>query len=308
MSENIGMSSNMLEGKVIIVTGAGAGIGEHISKLAAAQGARVVVNDIAVARDGNDRPANRVVEEIRAAGGHAVANYDSVATWKSAHAIVETAVEHYGRLDGVVNNAGLVRDKIFHRMSEEEWEAVIAVNLSGPFFVSRAASVIFKEQQAGAFVHMSSTSGLIGNYAQVNYGAAKMGVAGLSKCIALDMSRFNVRSNAIAPFAFTQMTDTIPADNEENIRRREALKLMTPEKIAPLAVALLSDAAADITGQIFAVRKNEMVLFSQPRPIRTAQVAGGWTPQLCVDTALPAFRNSMHKLERSSEVFTWDPF
>jgi NAD(P)-dependent dehydrogenase (short-subunit alcohol dehydrogenase family) len=302
------MSSKMLEGKVVIVTGAGAGIGEGIAKLAASRGAKIVVNDLAGPKEGNDRPADRVVEEIKAAGGDAVASYDSVATWETAHAIVQRAIDAFGRLDGVVNNAGLVRDKIFHRMSEDEWNAVIGVNLSGPFFVSRAAAPIFKEQQSGAFVHMSSTSGLIGNFAQVNYGAAKIGVTGLSKCIALDMSRFNVRSNAIAPFAFTQMTDTIPADSDENIRRREVLKLMTPEKIAPFTVALLSDDAADVTGQVFAVRKNEIVLFNQPRPIRTAQASDGWTPELCVETALPAFRPSMYKLDRSSDVFTWDPF
>jgi NAD(P)-dependent dehydrogenase (short-subunit alcohol dehydrogenase family) len=305
------MSGTLLEGKTIIVTGAGAGIGESIAKLAASQGAKVVVNDIAGPPAGagvDARPANRVVEEIRAAGGEAIANFDSVATWDTAHAIVQSALDAFGRLDGVVNNAGLLRDKIFHRMSEDEWQSAIAVNLSGPFYVSRAAAPIFKEQQSGAFVHMSSTSGLIGNFAQVNYGAAKMGVTGLSKCIALDMSRFNVRSNAIAPFAFTQMTDTIPEDSEENRKRREILKMMTPEKIAPFAVALLSDEAADVTGQVFAVRKNELVLFNQPRPIRTAQAAGGWTPESCLETALPAFRPSMYKLDRSSDVFTWDPF
>lgn len=303
------MGSGLLDGKVVIVTGAGAGIGEGIAKLAASRGASVIVNDIAGPAEGSgDRPAHRVVEEIKAAGGKAAANFDSVATWATAHAIVQSAIDNFGRLDGVVNNAGLVRDKIFHRMSEEEWNSVLAVNLSGPFFVSRAAAPLFKEQQSGAFVHMSSTSGLIGNFAQVNYGAAKIGVTGLSKCIALDMSRFNVRSNAIAPFAFTQMTDTIPSDSDENIRRREILKMMTPEKIAPFTVALLSDAAADVTGQVFAVRKNELVLFNQPRPLRTAQSAEGWTPESCVETAIPAFRPSLYKLDRSSDVFAWDPF
>jgi NAD(P)-dependent dehydrogenase (short-subunit alcohol dehydrogenase family) len=300
----------MLDGKVILVTGAGNGIGAEIAKMAASRGAKVVVNDLGASQSGagsDTTPAQRIVDEIKAAGGQAVASFHSIASWDSAQAIIQDALNAFGRLDGVVNNAGVLRDKMFHKMEEADWSVVVGVNLAGYFYVSRAAANLFKDQGSGAYVHMSSTSGLIGNYGQVNYGAAKMGVAGLSKCIALDLSRFNVRSNCIAPFAYTRMTATIP-DTPENKHRIEVLQRMRPEKIAPFAVALLSDAAADVTGQIFAVRNNEIVLFSQPRPLRTAQTSAGWTPETCLETALPAFRPSLYKLDRSSDVFTWDPF
>jgi NAD(P)-dependent dehydrogenase (short-subunit alcohol dehydrogenase family) len=301
----------MLKGKVVLVTGAGNGIGAEIAKLAAKEGAQVVVNDLGSSQFGagaDSSPAQRVADEIRAAGGEAIPSFHSIAGWDSAHAIVDDAIKAYGRLDVVVNNAGVLRDTMFHKMTDEDWQIVLGVTLSGYFYVSRAAANLFKNQGSGCYIHMSSTSGLIGNYGQVNYGAAKMGVAGLSKCIALDLSRFKVRSNCIAPFAFTRMTASIPADSDENRRRLAVLQQMTAGKIAPFAVALMSDEAADVTGQIFAVRNNELVLFTQPRPLRTTQTSDGWTPESCVKTALPAFRPSMYKLDRSSDVFAWDPF
>ena len=305
------MTGKVLEGKVVLVTGAGNGIGAEIAKLAARQGAQVVVNDVGASQagDGADtRPAQRVVDEIKAAGGEAAPSFHSIAGWDSAHAIIDDAMNAFGRLDGVVNNAGILRDVIFHKMTADDWQTVIDVNLSGYFYVSRAVANHFKTQGSGAFVHMTSTSGLIGNRAQVNYGASKMGVAGLSKCIALDMERFKIRSNCIAPFAYTRMTATIPSDTEQNKARVAVLQRMTPEKIAPLAVALLSDQAADVTGQVFAVRNNEIVLFTQTRPLRTTQTSDGWTPESCLETALPALRPSMYPLDISSQVFTWDPF
>jgi len=305
------MMGKVLEGKVVLVTGAGNGIGAEIAKLAARQGAKVVVNDLGASPfgEGNDsRPAQRVVDEIKAAGGEAVPSFHSIACWDSAHAIIDDAIKAFGRLDGVVNNAGILRDVIFHKMTEDDWQSVIDVTLSGYFYVSRAAANHFKEQGSGAFVHMTSTSGLIGNRAQVNYGSAKMGVAGLSKCIALDMERFKVRSNCIAPFAYTRMTATIPEDTEVNKARVAVLKTMTADKIAPLTIALLADDAADVTGQVFAVRTNEIVLFSQHRPMRTTQTSDGWTAESCLKTALPALRPSMYPLDISSQVFTWDPF
>lgn len=301
----------LLKGKVVLVTGAGGGIGAHIARLAASRGAQVVVNDLGGSPHGDgadQRPAQTVVHEIRAAGGEAVPSFHSVASWDGAQAIVQDALDAFGRVDVVVNNAGVLRDTMFHKMSAEDWEVVEAVNLSGSFYVARAAAPHFKQQESGCFVHMTSTSGLVGNLGQVNYGAAKLGVAGLSKCIAIDMEKFNVRSNCIAPFAFTRMVGTIPADTEYNRKRLEVVRRMTPDKIAPFAVGLMSDAAKDVTGQIFGVRMNEIMLFSQPRPIRTVHAGdGGWTPETCIERALPALRGSMYKLDRSPNVFTWDP-
>jgi NAD(P)-dependent dehydrogenase (short-subunit alcohol dehydrogenase family) len=301
---------NLLKDKVVVITGAGGGIGAEIAHLAARCGAAVVVNDLggSPAGEGADRRAAQlVVDHIIAAGGRAVPNFASVSTADGAASIVKAAIESFGRIDAVVNNAGVLRDAMFHKMDNHDWEAVAAVNLSGCFYVARAAAPHFKEQNGGCYIHMSSTSGLIGNVGQVNYGATKMGVAGLSKCIALDMARYHVRSNCIAPFAFTRMVGTIPANSEENRKRLEIVKRMTPEKIAPFTVALMTDHAKDVSGQIFGVRNNEIILFSQPRPIRTVHTAEGWTPETCLSIALPALRPSFYKLERSPDIFSWDP-
>ena len=300
----------LLEGKVIVVTGAGAGVGKGIAIEAARQGAKVIVNDLGVAIDGtggNAGPAQQTVDEIRAFGGTAAANTDSVAEWKSAQAIIQNALDLYGRIDGVVNNAGNLRDGIFHKMSEEDFDAVVKVHLKGCFNMSRAASPHFKTEETGAFVHMTSTSGLIGNFGQANYCAAKLGIVGLSKAIALDMERFNVRSNCIAPFAFTRMVDTIPTTTPEGKARMEVNRRLEAEKIAPFTCALLTDAAKSVTGQIFGVRNNEIYLFSQPRPIRTAHCGTGWTVQGCLDVAIPMMQPSFYALDRSKDVFSWDP-
>ena len=304
------MSSKMMEGKVVIVTGAGGGIGRDIALAMAREGAKVVVNDVGASMTGEGHdvgPAQRVVDEIRAAGGDAVANTDSVAEAVAAQRIVTTALDRFGRLDGGVNNAGILRDRFFHKMSVEEFDSVIKVHLYGSYFVSRAAATHFKEQQSGAFVHMTSTSGLIGNFGQANYAAAKLGIMALSKSIALDMHKFNVRSNCIAPFAWSRMIGSIPVETEAEKARVERMKQMTPAKIAPLAVALLADAGADATGQVFAVRNNEIFLMSQPRPIRSVHRSEGWTPATVAQHALPALKGSFYGLDRSSDVFTWDP-
>ncbi len=303
--------SKLLDGKVVLVTGAGGGVGRGIAHLAAAYGAKVVVNDLGgtAGGEGADKgPAQTVVDEIKAAGGQAAASFRSIAEWDSAHGIIQDVLDAFGRIDVVVNNAGVLRDVIFHKMEQKDWDIVRSVNLDGYFYVSRAAANHFKAQGSGCFVHMTSTSGLIGNLGQANYAAAKLGVAGLSKSIALDMQRFGVRSNCIAPFAFTRMVGTIPANDEVNRKRLEVAKRMTPDKIAPLAVGLMLDEAKDVTGQIFGARMNELVMFSQNRPLRSAQVSTGWTPELVAEKFFAAARPSFYPLDRSSDVFTWDPY
>lgn len=303
-------TQGMVEGKVVVVTGAGGGIGRDIALAMAREGAKVVVNDIgaSVSGEGNDAgPAQKVVDEIKALGGEAAANTDSVADAASAARIVQTALDAFGRIDVVVNNAGILRDRFFHKMSLDEWDAVIKVHLYGAYYVSRAAANHFKEQESGSYIHMTSTSGLIGNFGQANYAAAKLGVAALSKSIALDMQKFNVRSNCIAPFAWSRMIGSIPTETEAEKARVERIKQMTPAKIAPLAVCLASEASAGTNGQIFAVRNNEIFLMSQPRPVRSVHRSEGWTPQSVAAHALPALQASYFALDRSGDVFTWDP-
>lgn len=300
----------IVKGKTAIVTGAGRGIGRGIAMLLGREGARVVVCDVGASLqgEGNDAgPAQQTVEAIRKAGGEAVASTLSITEPKNAEAIVKQALDAFGRVDILVNNAGILRDVIFHKMSWSDWSDVISVHLNGSFNMSRAVAPLFREQGSGAFVHMTSTSGLVGNFGQANYMAAKLGIMGLSRGIALDMARFNVRSNCIAPFAFTRMIESIPAQSEQDKNRIEAFQRMTPEKIAPLAVYLSSDAASDITGQIFSVRNNEIYLFNQPRPIKTIHRAGGWTPEQLVTELKSALAPSFTPLERSEDVFNWDP-
>jgi NAD(P)-dependent dehydrogenase (short-subunit alcohol dehydrogenase family) len=300
----------IVKGKVAIVTGAARGVGRGIALLMAQEGSRVVVCDIGAALDGsgNDAgPAQTVVDEIKKAGGEAIASTLSISEPGNAGKIVEAAIKAFGRIDILVNNAGILRDRIFHRMSWSDWSDVITVHLHGSFAMSRACATHFREQNSGSFVHMTSTSGLVGNFGQANYMAAKMGIVGLSRGIALDMARFNVRSNCIAPFAWTRMIDSIPAVTEQEKARVAAFRDMTPEKIAPLAVYLGSDRADGISGQIFSVRNNEIYLFNQTRPIRTLHRSDGWTPEKLDAQLKGAFAASFTPLDRSSDVFSWDP-
>jgi NAD(P)-dependent dehydrogenase (short-subunit alcohol dehydrogenase family) len=303
-------SSALLAGKVALVTGAGRGVGRGIALELARAGAAVVVNDLGVALSGavtEETPAAAVVKEIEAFGGRGLIDCNNVADSAGAAAMIAAARDTFGRIDIVVNNAGNLRDGIFHRMTEDDFDAVIAVHLKGTFNVSRAVAPYFKEQAAGAYIHMTSTSGLVGNFGQANYCAAKLGIVGLSKAIALDMQKFGVRSNAVAPFAWTRMVSSIPDETPQQKARVEGLKKLVPEKIAPFVVALASDQAKHVSGQIFGVRNNEIYLFSQPRPVRTAHTAEGWTPQSVIDRVLPMFENDFYPLHRSADVFTWDP-
>jgi NAD(P)-dependent dehydrogenase (short-subunit alcohol dehydrogenase family) len=298
----------LLEGKSVVVTGAGGGIGRDFALAMAAAGAKVLVNDIGTSVKGEGRdagPAQKVVDEIRAAGGTAAANTDSVAEWESANNIINAALEAFGRIDVVVNNAGILRDRFFFNMSVEEWRAVIDVHLNGSFYVSRAAAPHFKSQESGCYVHMTSTSGLVGNLGQANYAAAKLGIVGLSKSIALDMAKYGVRSNCISPFAWSRMIGSIPTETADQRARVEKLKSMETAKIAPLAVFLASN--THVTGQIFAVRANEIFLMSQSRPLRSVHRAEGWTAETIASHAIPSLKDHFYPLHRSQDVFSWDP-
>ncbi|WP_085463254.1 SDR family oxidoreductase [Mesorhizobium australicum] len=301
--------AGMLENKVALVTGAGRGIGREMALMMAAHGAKVVVNDPGVSLEGKDEtdgPANEVVRDIKAAGGDAVADYGSVSDSASAKAMVTRAMDTFGKIDVVVNNAGILRDVIFHKMTDEDWDSVIKVHLYGSYYVSRAAAEHFRKQESGTFVHMTSTSGLVGNPGQANYSAAKMGIIGLSKSLALDMAKFNVRSNCISPFAWSRMIGSIPntPDQEERLK---SLRMLTPDKIAPVAVFLASDDSKEVNGQIFAVRGNEVFLMSQPRPLRSVHRSEGWTPETLRDHMLPTLKPSFIPLHMSRDVFSWTP-
>jgi NAD(P)-dependent dehydrogenase (short-subunit alcohol dehydrogenase family) len=300
----------MLEGRVVAITGAGRGIGREIALLCAQEGAAVIVNDPGVSEEGEGGdagPAAQTVADIVAAGGRAHANTASVTDPLGAASIVEEAVQRFGRIDAVVNNAGILRDRIWHKMSLEDWRAVIDVHLHGAFNVSKAATPYFRDQGSGSFIHFTSTSGLIGNFGQANYSAAKLGIVGLSQSIALDMARIGVRSNCIAPFAWSRMTASIPPTTPEEIARVERMKSMSADKIAPLVAFLASDASAEVTNQIFAVRKNEIFLFSKPRPIRALHRSEGWSAATIASDLLPAFRPDLAGMERSTDIFSWDP-
>ena len=302
--------SARLDGKVVAVTGAGRGIGRDIALLCARQGAAIVVNDLGASAEGEGvdaGPAEEVVSLIRSEGGRAVVNGASVADPLGATSIIEDAVKSFGRIDGVVNNAGILRDRIFHKMSIEDWKQVIDVHLNGSFYVSKAAAPYFKDQGSGSYVHFTSTSGLIGNFGQANYSAAKLGSFALSNSIALDMQRFGVRSNCIAPFAWSRLIATIPATTPDEEKRIERMKTMTTDKIAPMVAALLADGAADVTGQTFGVRKNEIFVFNKPRPVKTMHRSEGWTPESIISDLLPAMESAFTPLARSAEIWPYDP-
>jgi NAD(P)-dependent dehydrogenase (short-subunit alcohol dehydrogenase family) len=302
----------ILEGKTIVVTGAGQGIGLGIAKRAALLGANVVVNDLGSKTDATGvtkYSADLAVEQITQAGGNAIADRTNIAETGAGDQIIETATKAFGGLNGVVNNAGILRDKIFHKMSDADWDAVIAVHLRGYFNVSRAAAGLFKEQGHGAFVHFSSASGLIGSVGQANYAAAKMGIVGLSNSIALDMMRFNVRSNVVAPWAWSDLVATVPIKTEEMAKRMEALrKYSRAEQIAPIVTFLLSDLASNVNGQIFGARGKEVYLFDQPRPNRMMHSgAEEWSEQALSDKMLPMFRDAFSELKHHRDVISWNP-
>lgn len=302
----------VLEGQVVVVTGAGRGIGRECALLAAREGASVVVNDLGGSEKGDDAgavgPAEEVAAEIRSAGGAAVASSDSVASMGGAKAMVEQALDTFGALHAVINSAGILRDGMFHKMADEDFDAVVNVHLRGAYNLTRSTIERFREQGGGAYVHFTSTSALIGNIGQANYAAAKLGVAGLSRIVAMEGALKGVRSNVLAPFAWTRLIATIPVTDEASARRVERMRNgMRADQVAQLAVALASDQAKDVSGQIFAARGNEVILFNQPRPIRSAVRLEGWTPQTIIEQAFPYMSNQFTDLGATTSVFAYEP-
>ncbi len=300
----------MLKDKVAVVTGAARGIGREIALLLAQQGAKVVVNDYGGTESGSEPgrgPADAVVKEIQAAGGQAVPNYESVASMAGGQAIIKTAVDAFGRVDIVVNNAGILRDRMIFNMAEEEWDAVINTHLKGTFAVTRAAAALMRQQKSGRFINMTSTSGIVGNFGQANYAAAKLGIVGFTKVVALDMARYNVTANCISPFAWTRMIGTIPTETETQKTRVEKMKKMSPAHIAPLAVYLASESAKDVTGQIFGVRGKEIMLFGHIRPIMRIHNSEGWTVDRIAEMFPGTLQHHLVPLETSPQYFNYDP-
>ncbi len=301
----------LMDGKVALVTGAGRGIGREVALLLAAEGAKVVVNDLGAGLGGeghDEGPAAEVAREIETAGGRASANPDSVAEAAGAERMVAQAISDFGSIDVVVNIAGILRDTMMHKMSEAEWRAVIEVHLNGSYFTSRAALPHMRERETGSLVHFTSTSGLNGNVGQANYAAAKMGIVGLSRVIALEGQRRNIRSNCIAPFAWTRMIESIPVQSEEMAAAFEKFRVgSTAAHMAPMVVYLTSDASAEVSGQVFGVRGNEIYLMSQPRPIRTLHKSDGWTPTDLAEIVVPSLKNDLLPLDDTGEYYSWDP-
>lgn len=290
----------MLDGKVVVITGGGRGIGRACAHHCAGEGAAVVVNDPGVDPDGtgaDSRPARETAEAIKQAGGRAYANYANITDRAGALSVIEDALSQFGRIDAVVNAAGILRDAWWHKMSWEDWCAVIDVHLNGAFNICRAATPHFRNQGSGSFILFTSGAALSGNRGQANYAAAKMGVVGLSQSIALDMARFGVRSNCIAPIAYTRLIENLVQDKQDDDPLLSELKTMSPDKVAPLATFLASDWSLDINGQIFGIQRDEIVLYSRPKPIHAMTKEGGWTPDAIAAELLPAIRDDLESFD-----------
>jgi NAD(P)-dependent dehydrogenase (short-subunit alcohol dehydrogenase family) len=292
----------MLDGRVAICTGSGRGVGGEVAKLMAANGAKIVVNDPGTSGSGegsDQTPAQQIVDEIKAKGGDAVANYGSVAKFDDCLQMVSQARESFGGLHIVFNAAGILRDKMFHNMFPEDWQAVIDVHLTGHFNLNRAAITLFREQNYGRMIMVSSTSGLLGNIGQANYGSAKLGIVALARIVAMENQTKGITANVICPSADTRMTRSVPTpkDPAAAALREERLRRSTADAIAPLCVYLASEGAANVTGQVFHQRAAELSLYGHMRPLRMVHHNGGWTPELIAEVAMPALANQFTPLD-----------
>jgi NAD(P)-dependent dehydrogenase (short-subunit alcohol dehydrogenase family) len=291
---------DLLEGKVVAMTGAGRGIGRECALLAASEGARVVVNDPGVNPDGSgtdNGPAAQVVEEIKKAGGEAIANFADVSRMEGGESVIRSALDTWGRLDGLINLAAILRDRMVFNLNEEEWDDVIRVDLKGHFTTIKPASVLMRQQRYGRIVNYSSVSGLQGNSGQANYGAAKAGVAGLTRVAARDLGRYGVTVNCIAPGASTRLTATVPQASRElraargiagaggaapapatNTAAQQAAAMRGPDMVAPMTVYLLLDEAWNINGRIFQVAGGHVGLLQDMYPpFKNIYKHGKWT-------------------------------
>ena len=301
-----------LDGKVVLVTGGGNGIGRDCALIAAQEGAKVLVNDLGGGLKGEDEgsagPAETVANEIRAAGGEAAHNSDSVTNYKAVQGMVEQAMDTFGGLHAVINPAGILRDVMFHKMSEADWDRVIDVHMRGSFNVARATIEHFRDQNDGAYMFFTSTSGLFGNIGQANYGAAKMGIAGLSRIIAMEGARNNVRSNCLAPVAWTRMTQSVPIKDEAAAARRKVMaEKIRADQPARFSVAMVSPAASNVSGQIFGASGENIILYSQPRPIETVTKEEGWTVASILSEAVPKMAPKFFDLNRAPMAGSQQP-
>lgn len=286
----------MLDGRVAICTGSGRGVGAEVAKLMAANGAKVLVNDPGVGgggEGGDQTPAQEIVDQIKEKGGEAVANYGSVAKYEDCLQMVEQARDELGGCHIVFNPAGILRDRMFHKMSPDDWQAVIDVHLTGHFNVNRAAINLFRDQEYGRIVMVSSTSGLLGNVGQANYGAAKLGIVALARIVAMENASKNITANVIAPSADTRMTRSVPTpkDPAAAAAREERLRRSRADAIAPLCVFLASEQSKYVNGQVFHQRAAELTLYGLPKPVRMVHRHGGWTPEAIAEVGMPALQN-----------------
>ncbi len=303
-------SVGLLAGKVVIVTGAGGGIGRETARLAAREGARVVVNDLGASVEGGGRDRGRAAETvamIAAEGGVAIADDGDVTAESDARAMVECAVEAFGRLDGVVNNAGNFRAGSMETVPLADIESHLRVHVLGSFLVSQAAMPVFLAQGHGAFVHTTSSSGLIGSRGAMAYAVAKGGIVSLSRSIALDLAPHGIRSNCVAPSAASRMSSASARKADSGSGRAAAIAASQPGQMAPITIFLLSDAASTFSGQIIGARGNEVYLYSQPRPQRTLHDSLGFTPQKLAAMLPGAWRTSLIPMESFLDVFSWPP-